>query len=72
MTHLVNRARTPMLSTSADVMARLAGLLVCAALVAGCGMFGSTPSERSTSRLAVSQIAYVGSDDHLYVAEADG
>jgi TolB protein len=53
-------------------MARLAGLLVCTALVAGCSMFGPTPSERSTSRLAVSQIAYVGSDDHVYIAEADG
>jgi Tol biopolymer transport system component len=54
------------------VIARLAGLLVCAAMVVGCGVFGPTLSGRSTSSPAMSQIAYVGSDDHIYIAEADG
>jgi TolB protein len=54
------------------VIARLAGLLVCATAVAGCGIFGPNPVDRATSRQAMSQIAYVGSDDHVYIAEADG
>jgi TolB protein len=54
------------------MIARLAGMLVSTALVAGCGLFGPTPSDRSTPRPAMSQIAYVGSDDHVYIAEADG
>ena len=61
-----------MLCGSADVVARLAGLLVCACMVAGCSVFGPSQAERSTSRIAVSQIAYVGSDDEVYIAEADG
>ena len=54
------------------MIVRLASLLVCAAMVAGCGVFGPAPWERSTSRPAMSQIAYVGSDDQVYIAEADG
>jgi TolB protein len=54
------------------VRARLAGLLVCAAMVAGCGVFGPSQAERSSSKVAVSRIAYVGADDHVYIAEADG
>src|SRR5258708_5990830 len=60
-----------MLSKSADVFARLAGLLACAALLAGCSMFGPRPTERP-ARSVVPHIAYVGSDDQIYVAEADG
>jgi Tol biopolymer transport system component len=60
------------MAESTDVMARLAGMLVCAALVAGCSIFRPNPDERGASRLAMSQIAYVGSDDHIYIAEVDG
>lgn len=42
-------------------------------LAAGCGSWPSfAPAERGTARSAVVQIAYVGSDGHVYVAEADG
>src|SRR5438309_11652547 len=61
-----------MLGGATDVISRFAGVLVCAAMVAGCGVFGPTRPERSTSRQGMSQIAYVGSDDHVYIAEADG
>jgi TolB protein len=55
------------------VIGRLAGLLWCAAVaVAGCGILGLGAADRSTSRPAMSQIAYIGSDDHVYIAEADG
>jgi Tol biopolymer transport system component len=60
-----------MLSKSADVFARLAGLLACAALLAGCSLFGPRPADRP-ARSVVPHIAYVGADDHIYIAEADG
>src|SRR5438477_13194994 len=41
-------------------------------MVAGCGVFGPRPFERASSKPVMSQIAYVGSDDHIYIAEADG
>src|SRR5579859_3625826 len=54
-------------------MARLAGLIVSVAVVAGCGIVGPGQSNRATPKQAMSpQIAYVGSDDQIYVAEADG
>src|SRR5438132_9576681 len=41
-------------------------------MVMGCGVLGPSPAGRSTSTPAMPQIAYVGSDDHVYIAEADG
>jgi TolB protein len=46
------------------------GVLACAVVAAGCSVFA--PAERGTARPPVVQIAYVGSDGHVYVAEADG
>ena len=42
-------------------------LAVCTALVSGCA-----PSQRSSAKQLVAQMAYVASDDHIYVTEADG
>jgi TolB protein len=53
------------------VFARLAGLLACAALLVGCTMFGPRPAE-GPPRSVVPHIAYVGADDQVYIAEADG
>jgi TolB protein len=53
------------------VFARLAGLLACAALLAGCNVLGPPAVDRP-SRPVVPQIAYVGADDQVYIAEADG
>src|SRR5215471_11840774 len=50
---------------------RTAALLMCSAIVAGCSVIG-LPSERSSLKQLVAQIAYVASDDQIYVAEADG
>ena len=52
--------------------ARLSGLLVCTVIAAGCGVFGPSTSERGGVKQAVLQIAYVGSDDSIYISEADG
>ncbi len=35
-------------------------------------MFGPSPSQRSSVKQLVTQMAYVASDDHIYVSEADG
>ena len=52
---------------------RLAGLsIVCAAVVAGCGMFVPRPPDRPTVKQVVSLIAYAGPDYHIYISEADG
>jgi TolB protein len=50
----------------------LVGMVVCGAVVAGCGVLGPNSAERAPSKAIVSQIAYVGSDDHIYIADADG
>ena len=52
--------------------ARLAALVVWTALLAGCGTFAPSPADHPPSGVAVSEIAYVGSDDQIYVAGADG
>ena len=46
-------------------------LLVCMAAMSGCGLFGPT-TDRAPPPPAVAQIAYIGPDDQLYLAEADG
>jgi TolB protein len=51
---------------------KLASLVLCALLVAGCGVFGPGPAERMGAKQAVSQIAYVASDEQIYISEADG
>jgi TolB protein len=45
---------------------------VCTVIVAGCGVFGPRTSDRAGVKQAVSQIAYVASDDGIYISEADG
>jgi Tol biopolymer transport system component len=54
------------------VFARLVGVVACAAALSGCTLLGPLASDRSAARSSVSQIAYVGSDDQVYVSEADG
>jgi len=44
-------------------------VVVCVALLAGCGL---APSPRSSVKQLVAQMAYVASDDHIYVSEVDG
>jgi TolB protein len=41
-------------------------------MLVGCGLVGPITPEHLQSKPAVSQIAYVGSDDQIYIAEADG
>jgi Tol biopolymer transport system component len=56
----------------ADVFARLAAVLACGIVLAGCGLLGQPVTERLVARSNVAKIAYIGSDDHVYVADADG
>jgi TolB protein len=49
------------------VLTRVAGLLACTVILAGCSLL-----DRSGPVSNVSNIAYIGSDDHVYVAQADG
>ncbi len=54
------------------MFARLAGIVTCAAVLSGCALIPPESPARPAVRTSVSQIAYIGSDDHVYVAEADG
>ena len=52
---------------------RFGGLLVCVAMLTGCAILSprATEAPPTTSRI-VSQVAYVGSDDQIYVAAEAG
>lgn len=52
--------------------ARLAALVVWTTVLAACGTILPGRADRSSTTLAVSHIAYVGPDDHIYIAEPDG
>ncbi len=54
------------------MLARVAGLLVCAVWLAGCSLLPLLPTDRPATSSSVSKIAYIGADDHVYVAETDG
>ncbi len=54
------------------MLARVAGVLGCAVMLAGCSVFVPQSPDGPAARSNVSNIAYIGSDDHVYVAEADG
>src|SRR5437870_6206968 len=41
-------------------------------LMAGCALLGPQAPERPAAKASVSTIAYIGGDDHVYVAEPDG
>jgi TolB protein len=50
----------------------LAGLLAFVVVLAGCTAFGPNPFNREAAKQPVLQLAYVGPDDHIYIAEGDG
>lgn len=60
------------------MLARVARILVCAVALlgafalGGCSLLPPLPGDRSAGQSAVSNIAYIGSDDHVYVAAPDG
>jgi len=47
-------------------------VVVCAAALSGCALLTPQLPNRSAARSTVPQIAYIGSDDQVYIAEADG
>ena len=51
---------------------KVGGLLLCIVLIAGCGPLRVPTPDRSQGQSTVSQLAYVGSDDQVYVAAPDG
>jgi Tol biopolymer transport system component len=61
-----------MLRARTGVLARLVVIVVCAAALSGCALLTPQFPNRPAARSSVSQIAYIGSDDQVYIAEADG
>ena len=55
------------------MFARLVGLLLCTASLAGCGLLGQpqAPGASAPPR-SVPQIGYIGADDQVYVSETNG
>ncbi len=58
--------------TRTDVLARVAGLVGCALVLTGCSLLNPQATDGLAGKSNVSTIAYIGADDHVYVAEADG
>jgi TolB protein len=52
--------------------ARLVGLLLFTASVAGCGMLGQPQAVGTPPQRSVPQIGYIGADDQVYVSQTDG
>src|SRR5439155_26899271 len=61
-----------MLRRGAGIAARTVAWLACTLLVSGCSHVGPNNPQRQGSAQQISQIAYVASDDHIYISEADG
>src|SRR5438132_4109503 len=61
-----------MLRPCASVASTLAAWLGCALVVSGCSLVGPNNSQRQGSAQQISQLAYVASDDHIYISDADG
>ena len=57
---------------SADVFARLVGLLLFTVGTAGCGMLGQPQAQGASPPRSVPQIGYIGADDQVYVSDTDG